>query len=287
MNTHLSLNKNVYTVNDESQHLLVFGVPQIKLKDDLHRLASKFGIIKSLTVIDNYPKEDDYKFTDVYHLHYRRIQAARFAKRQLDERCFFGSVLHACYAPELETLAETRIKLIQRRREIAARIRMHKNADTDIKKTRTPQRSRKHPALPLTEERFSQCGNFSNPPGSSSIIGASGSQEFNASIKPSSSLLQISNETYGQIAVFQPNHPNITTAAEFSDQHFQPQPKCIEGVSKNVGGIEAPSFSNGIVSPCQLSDDQIKTLCFIPRQIVCSVTKVTKSKKRIVFHNKR
>lgn len=41
-----------------------------------------------------------------------------------------------CYAPELETVTETRIKLIQRRREVAARIKANKNDDTVVNKTR-------------------------------------------------------------------------------------------------------------------------------------------------------
>lgn len=45
----------------------------------------------------------------------------RFAKRQLDGRSFFGEVLHVCYAPEMESVSETRNKLIQRRRDVMRR----------------------------------------------------------------------------------------------------------------------------------------------------------------------
>jgi len=41
----------------------------------------------------------------------------------IDDRNFFGGVLHVFYAPELETLVETRAKLIQRRKDVATRIR--------------------------------------------------------------------------------------------------------------------------------------------------------------------
>lgn len=40
----------------------------------------------------------------------------------MDTKNFFGNVLHVFYAPELETLAETRIKLITRRKEVSQRI---------------------------------------------------------------------------------------------------------------------------------------------------------------------
>ena len=46
----------------------------------------------------------------------------RVAKRKLDDCSFFGGVLHACYAPEYETVADTRGKLLERRREVARRI---------------------------------------------------------------------------------------------------------------------------------------------------------------------
>lgn len=46
----------------------------------------------------------------------------RFAKHMIDDKNFFGGSLHVCYAPELESLSETRQKLIQRKRDILRRI---------------------------------------------------------------------------------------------------------------------------------------------------------------------
>lgn len=45
----------------------------------------------------------------------------------IDDKSFFGGVLHVCYAPELETLSETKYKLDQRRWDIAKRIRKYSN----------------------------------------------------------------------------------------------------------------------------------------------------------------
>lgn len=42
----------------------------------------------------------------------------RVAKRHTDEKSFFGGQLHVCYAPEYETVEETRQKLQDRRRYI-------------------------------------------------------------------------------------------------------------------------------------------------------------------------
>ena len=64
----------MYTVNSESQHLLVCGVPSLGLHDELRRLCGRFGDVKSLVFVPNYAEEE---FTDVYHVQYSRIQSAR------------------------------------------------------------------------------------------------------------------------------------------------------------------------------------------------------------------
>ena len=47
----------------------------------------------------------------------------RKAKRKLDNRSFFGGILHIAYAPEFETVEETREKLIDRRRVVERKIK--------------------------------------------------------------------------------------------------------------------------------------------------------------------
>ena len=51
------------------------------------------------------------------------ISAARVAKRKLDDRSFFGKSLHVSYAPEFESVEETREKLRERRDTIAKKLR--------------------------------------------------------------------------------------------------------------------------------------------------------------------
>ncbi|XP_067005519.2 RNA-binding protein 48 isoform X2 [Anabrus simplex] len=142
----------VYTVNNESQHLLVCGVPALGLQDDLRKLCSRFGDVKSLVYIPKYSQEE---FTDAYHVQYTRIQSARFGKRHMDGKSFFGGTLHVCYAPEMESVEETRAKLIQRRKDVAKRIR---GQNTEEPKTSVASkqyhRQKKHPALPITAERL-------------------------------------------------------------------------------------------------------------------------------------
>nr|CAG4642018.1 EOG090X0D00 [Eurycercus lamellatus] len=109
----------VYTVNDESQHLLIQGVPAIAVTAELEILCQRFGSIDYLRNVPNYPAE---KFCEVYHVKFHTIQSARFAKRQMDDRSFYGGVLHVCYAPELETVEDTRHKLDTRIKEIAEKL---------------------------------------------------------------------------------------------------------------------------------------------------------------------
>ncbi|XP_074097318.1 uncharacterized protein LOC141526287, partial [Cotesia typhae] len=148
----------VYTVNDESQHIIISGVPKLKLHDDLMKIVLPYGHVKEFAGINNYPDEE---FTESYHVRYERIQSARIAKRFLDCKNFFGGVLHVFYAPELESIAETRKKLIQRRRDISVRIKRQKEEAANLKHdffVPKPQfnRQKKYPTLPLTKERLQQ-----------------------------------------------------------------------------------------------------------------------------------
>ncbi|XP_024082063.1 RNA-binding protein 48 isoform X1 [Cimex lectularius] len=106
----------VYTVNNESQHLLIFNVPSINLVVEIKALCERFGSIHGLYKLLT---QNDEEFTETFHVHFSDIRQARFAKKQLDDRPFYGGVLHVCYAPEMESLEETRYKLINRRKEIA------------------------------------------------------------------------------------------------------------------------------------------------------------------------
>ncbi|CAG2053214.1 unnamed protein product [Timema podura] len=150
----------VYTINDESQHLLVCGVPSLGLQDELRRLCGRFGDVKSLVYVPRYAEEE---FTDVYHAQYTRIQSSRYAKRHLDGRSFYGGILHVCYMPEMESVEETRAKLIQRRKDVASRTKGDKTSMSDLKFgsgsfPKHYDRNKKHPALPITADRLAAKG---------------------------------------------------------------------------------------------------------------------------------
>ncbi|XP_071871731.1 uncharacterized protein isoform X3 [Bombus fervidus] len=160
---------------------MICGVPKLQLGDEVRKLVEPYGNIKKIHVVSDYPTEE---FTEAYYVQYDRIQSARIAKRFIDGKNFYGGSLHVFYAPEHESVSETRAKLLQRRKEVATRIRKNQqdvlNPNTDkfvpkyvnklcnsikdltchyngITTFREQYNRRKRtPALPLTEERLSQ-----------------------------------------------------------------------------------------------------------------------------------
>lgn len=137
---------------------MICGVPKLQLGDEVRKLVEPYGNIRKIHVVSDYPTEE---FTEAYYVQYDRIQNARIAKRFIDGKNFYGGSLHVFYAPELESVSETRAKLLQRRREVAIRIRKNQqdvsnpNTDKFVPKEQYNRRKRT-PALPLTEERLWQ-----------------------------------------------------------------------------------------------------------------------------------
>lgn len=134
----------VYTVNDESKYLIVNGVPAIKIAQEMEMLCQRYGDLEYVHLLPDYPHDD---YVEVYLVKYRWLKNARFAKKQLDGKSFYGQVLHVCYAPELETVEETREKLQERRKSIAALTR-HQQDPAAV------SRVRKRRVMPPTAVRY-------------------------------------------------------------------------------------------------------------------------------------
>ncbi|XP_017881001.1 RNA-binding protein 48 isoform X2 [Ceratina calcarata] len=137
---------------------MICGVPKLQLGEEIRKVVEPYGIIKKIHVVPDYPTEE---FTEAYYVQYDRIQSARIAKRFVDGKNFYGGSLHVFYAPELETVSETKAKLLQRRRDVIIRIHRNqrdvKNHDTDkFIPTEQYHRRKRTPALPLTEERLTR-----------------------------------------------------------------------------------------------------------------------------------
>ncbi|CAD1474814.1 unnamed protein product [Heterotrigona itama] len=148
----------VYTINDESKHLMICGVPKLQLGEEVRKLVEPYGTIEKIYIVPDYPTEE---FTETYYVQYIHVQSARIAKRYVDGKNFYGGSLHVFYVPELESISDTKEKLLQRQKEVAMRIKknqkdmLNPNVDKFLPKEQYNRR-KKTPALPLTEERLHQ-----------------------------------------------------------------------------------------------------------------------------------
>ena len=129
------------------RYIVVDHVPMmLGLQNELRLLCEQFGELESFRPLDELPTDPEmeaYLAQYVGHANARYVvvprgirrhssmavltpvamvldaaASARYAKRKLDESAFYGSVLQVRYAPEYETVEETRQKLIDRRRTI-------------------------------------------------------------------------------------------------------------------------------------------------------------------------
>jgi len=102
-----------YTVAQESLFLIVSSVPAVKLQKELFNCAKKYGSVVDFKRLDDYP--NDVQFTETYMVKYATLKEARFAKKMMDSKNFFGGSLHVFYAPELENIEDTLAKMQERR----------------------------------------------------------------------------------------------------------------------------------------------------------------------------
>lgn len=132
----MNLLPQAYTINNESNHLLVFNVPSLNLRQETKALFTKFGKLISFTVT---PKHTIESFTETYHAVFESIQSARIAKKMLDTKNFYGGSLHVCYAPEFESLNQTRNKILQRQRDVIFRLNNLQKDRQEKKDDQVPQ----------------------------------------------------------------------------------------------------------------------------------------------------
>ncbi|XP_037951379.1 RNA-binding protein 48 [Teleopsis dalmanni] len=124
----------VYTVANESSHLLIFGVPKVNLQNEVKTLSERYGTIEFCKCVTKEMCEKIVleQFTDVFHVKYNHIERARRAKRFIDRLEFYGGILHVSYAPELETALETRLKLQKRIHEINHRLKKNQQNSQNL-----------------------------------------------------------------------------------------------------------------------------------------------------------
>ncbi|XP_015181361.1 PREDICTED: uncharacterized protein LOC107068989 isoform X2 [Polistes dominula] len=130
---------------------MICDVPQLQLRQEIKKLICPYGAVKKVHVVSNYPTEE---FTEAYHIHYQDIRSARIAKHFLDGKNFYGGILHVFYAPELESISETRAKLMQRYKDVSVRLKRNKQDFTYNREL--SQRQQTVTSLPFPMNEFKQ-----------------------------------------------------------------------------------------------------------------------------------
>lgn len=135
----------VYTVLDESSHLLINNVTCVDVRAELLRLCQRFGRVAGFDRIAGYQTQ---RFTSAFHVQYTRVAAARYAKRNLDDRNFYGTHLMVCYAPELEELGETARKMTWRQTSFSRAL----NRNNEVEISRDEASTTEQPVQGYTDE---------------------------------------------------------------------------------------------------------------------------------------
>ena len=73
----------MYTIFDESRHLILQGVPVHAPPDDLRKLCQRFGKVLDFKCLNTaeYPPQE--AFTSVYHVQYESFNHARYSENIL------------------------------------------------------------------------------------------------------------------------------------------------------------------------------------------------------------
>ncbi|KAH9325679.1 hypothetical protein KI387_005857, partial [Taxus chinensis] len=116
-------------------YLIVRNVPALGCIDELVKLFGLYGPIEEYRLLD---EEECEPFTDVYWIKFVHISNARFAKRKLDEYQFLGNLLQVTYAPNYETLLDTKDKLEERRHTVFNRLKSSKQKGPNSQATTSP-----------------------------------------------------------------------------------------------------------------------------------------------------
>lgn len=67
----------MFTINNESQHLLIQNVPSVGLLEEVRRLVSKFGALEFVRLAADYPATTE--FTQVYYAKFKFLRDARYS----------------------------------------------------------------------------------------------------------------------------------------------------------------------------------------------------------------
>ncbi|KAG0164032.1 RNA-binding protein 48 [Apophysomyces sp. BC1034] len=110
----------VYTVAQESRYLIFENVPALGLREELLKQCQAYGQVDECHLLDDHPSSTEYM--DVVWIRFSTMASARMAKRRMDDRNFYASILRVSYAPEYETVDDVRHKLQERKAAMVRRL---------------------------------------------------------------------------------------------------------------------------------------------------------------------
>ncbi|KAI7862016.1 hypothetical protein BDF14DRAFT_1861110 [Spinellus fusiger] len=103
----------VYSIAQESRHLVLINVPSLGLSGEVLTLCSNYGTVEEVLMMDHH--EHATEFTDVFYVRMDSVVSARRLKKSIDDKPFYANLLTIAYAPDYETVHDARLKLQQRK----------------------------------------------------------------------------------------------------------------------------------------------------------------------------
>jgi hypothetical protein len=109
----------VYTIAQESRHLLVTNIPalsgdQESIIQDLVTKCGQYGTVETWRLLDD-NKHDTGSFTlPPLLVTLATIDEARWMKRRMDDKVFYANLLQVAYAPDYDSVADLRAKVANR-----------------------------------------------------------------------------------------------------------------------------------------------------------------------------
>ncbi|XP_058193145.1 uncharacterized protein LOC131310241 isoform X2 [Rhododendron vialii] len=153
--------------------------------------------------------EDCEPFTDVYWVKFRQVNNARFAKRKLDEFVFLGNRLQVSYAPQYESLSDTKEKLDGRRKEVLARLSPGRSngSTAHIRGASTPQTEHISQSINTNQRNTGEFQHISHNADSSSMTRVTSDKDY----FPTQSMNQTAQFVRDKLNKIQSSTQNIET----------------------------------------------------------------------------
>jgi hypothetical protein len=137
----------VYTILQESFYLIFDQVPPYHLENELVRQCSMLGKVLEHSQCPDHPNATD--LYQVFLIKMDTIASARKVKRKFDDTVFYGGQVRVYYAPERETVQDTRRKLNERQIAVHDHMNRRPTSRGASLSTQNQSEATEHPNLHL------------------------------------------------------------------------------------------------------------------------------------------